>query len=99
MAGPMRQPINLESLEDYLKNNVPNIQLPIDVKQFGFGQSNPTYQLTSLDGTRYVLRKKPPGKLLSKSAHKVEREYQIITALNQTDIPVPKVCTPFSVSR
>jgi aminoglycoside phosphotransferase (APT) family kinase protein len=40
---------------------------------------------------RYVLRKKPPGKLLSKAAHKVEREYRVMTALNLTDFPVPKV--------
>ena len=39
---------------------------------------------------RYVLRKKPPGKLLSKTAHQVEREYRIIHALEKTDVPVPK---------
>lgn len=63
--------------------------------QFGFGQSNPTYQLTSATGTRYVLRKKPPGKLLSKAAHKVEREYRVMKALGETDgekrVPVPKM--------
>jgi len=58
--------------------------------QFGFGQSNPTYQLTAADGQRYVLRKKPPGRLVSKTAHKVEREYRIIHALAKTDVPVPK---------
>ncbi|KAI9147491.1 Acyl-CoA dehydrogenase family member-like protein [Paramyrothecium foliicola] len=90
MAGRIRQPINKEALEGYLKDHIPNIQLPIEVKQFGFGQSNPTYQLTGSNGSRYVLRKKPPGKLLSKTAHKVEREYRIITALGRTDFPVPK---------
>ncbi|TDZ53069.1 Acyl-CoA dehydrogenase family member 11 [Colletotrichum trifolii] len=58
--------------------------------QFGFGQSNPTYQLTDATSTRFVLRKKPPGKLLSKAAHKVEREHRIIHALGPTDVPVPK---------
>lgn len=58
--------------------------------QFSFGQSNPTYQLISADKKRYVLRKKPPGQLLSKTVHKVEREYKIIHALEQTDVPVPK---------
>lgn len=58
--------------------------------QFIFGQSNPTYLLTGGDGRKYVLRKKPPGKLLSKSAHKVEREYKIIHALEHTEVPVPK---------
>ena len=58
--------------------------------QFGFGQSNPTYQVTGADGQRFVMRKKPPGKLLSKTAHKVEREYRIMHALEKTDVLVPK---------
>lgn len=58
--------------------------------QFGYGQSNPTYQLTANDGGKYVLRKKPPGKLLSKTAHQVDREFRIIHALENTDVPVPK---------
>ena len=59
--------------------------------QFGFGQSNPTYQITDAQDAKYVLRKKPPGTLVSKSAHKVEREYRILYALQGTDVPVPKV--------
>ena len=108
MAGPVRQPIDLASLSAYIERNVPQIQLPISIKQvnpliatgarpitdissqFGFGQSNPTYQLTASDNHRYVVRKKPPGKLLSKTAHQVEREYRIIHALEKTDVPVPK---------
>lgn len=58
--------------------------------QFGYGQSNPTYLLTAADGSRYVMRKKPPGKLLSKTAHRMDREYKIIHALEQTDVAVPK---------
>ena len=58
--------------------------------QFGFGQSNPTYQLISPDGSKYVMRKKPPGKLLSRTVHQVDREYRIIHALEKTDVPVPK---------
>ncbi|KAI9753652.1 MAG: hypothetical protein M4579_005061 [Chaenotheca gracillima] len=90
MAGAVRQPIDVASLEAYIQKNVPEIKTPIDVKQFAFGQSNPTYQLTSPTGARYVMRKKPPGVLLSKTAHKVEREYRIIHALEQTDVPVPR---------
>ncbi|KAJ4385740.1 hypothetical protein N0V93_010170 [Gnomoniopsis smithogilvyi] len=91
MAGRVRQPIDVKSLETYLQNNVPDISLPLDIKQFGYGQSNPTYLLTSKStGQGYVLRKKPPGKLLSQTAHKVEREYRIIKALEFTDVPVPK---------
>ena len=58
--------------------------------QFGFGQSNPTYQLTDAKGKKFVLRKKPPGKLVSNTAHKVEREYRIMHALEHTDVAVPK---------
>ncbi|KAF4626474.1 hypothetical protein G7Y89_g11685 [Cudoniella acicularis] len=90
MAGTVRQPIDIQSLERYISTNVPEIKTPIDLKQFGFGQSNPTYQLTASDGIRYVMRKKPPGKLVSKTAHQVEREYRIIHALEKTDVPVPK---------
>ncbi|MCB9598381.1 MAG: phosphotransferase [Sandaracinaceae bacterium] len=61
----------------------------LTVRQFRGGQSNPTFWLT--DGERtWVLRKKPPGKLLP-SAHQVEREYRVLAALQDTDVPVPKV--------
>lgn len=59
------------------------------VQQFGGGQSNPTFLLTS-GANRFVLRKKPPGKLL-KSAHQVDREYRIMKALAATDVPVPRM--------
>ncbi|KMQ43563.1 Protein kinase-like domain [Trichophyton rubrum] len=90
MAGEVRQPIDQASFERYIDAQVPSIRTPLTIKQFGFGQSNPTYQLISADGAKYVLRKKPPGKLLSKTAHRVEREYQIIHALEKTDVPVPR---------
>ncbi|KAJ0114352.1 phosphotransferase enzyme family domain-containing protein [Diaporthe amygdali] len=91
MAGPVRQPIDVPALEAYISKAVPDISPPLDVKQFGYGQSNPTYLLTSKPtGQRFVLRKKPPGKLVSKTAHKVEREYRIIHALRNTDVPAPK---------
>ncbi|KAF2430460.1 aminoglycoside phosphotransferas-like protein [Tothia fuscella] len=90
MAGPVRQPINLKSLEKYIDENVPEIRTPLQIKQFGFGQSNPTYQLIDASSNKYVMRKKPPGTLISKTAHKVDREYRIIHALEKTDVPVPK---------
>ncbi|KIW28205.1 uncharacterized protein PV07_07885 [Cladophialophora immunda] len=86
----MRQPIDRESLERYLAQHVPEIQPPVQIRQFEYGQSNPTYQLTDSRGRHFVLRKKPPGKLLTTAAHQVEREYRVISALNGTDIPVPK---------
>ncbi|KAK7931945.1 acyl-CoA dehydrogenase family member 11 [Apiospora marii] len=92
MAGSLRQPIDVQSLQAYLAHRAPQIVLPLEVRQFGFGQSNPTYQLTSVPTKRrYVLRKKPAGRLLSKAAHKVEREHRIIRALWPTDVPVPQV--------
>lgn len=91
MAGPIRHPISLPSLEKYLSGTVPSIQLPLSVQQFGYGQSNPTYLLSSASGAQYVLRKKPPGQLLSKTAHQVEREYRVLSALAGSDVPAPKV--------
>ena len=94
MAGPIRHPIPLDSLAAYLSVHVPTISLPLTIQQFGYGQSNPTYLLTSTStGSKYVLRKKPPGKLLSKTAHQVEREYRVLKALAESggDVPAPKV--------
>ncbi|KAF8425224.1 acyl-CoA dehydrogenase family member 11 [Tirmania nivea] len=101
MAGPIRQPIDIPSLERYIRSNAPEIKTPIEVLQFGYGQSNPTYLLTStISKDRYVLRKKPPGQLLSKTAHSVEREYRVIKALEGVDVPAPRVyclCTDTNV--
>ena len=58
------------------------------VEKFTGGQSNPTFMLTA-GGRKYVLRRKPPGKLLP-SAHAVDREYKVISALAGSDVPVPK---------
>lgn len=91
MAGPVRQPISLPSLTTYVSTHIPSIVPPLTLAQFGFGQSNPTYLLTDSLSAQYVLRKKPPGTLVSKSAHKVEREHRILSALQATDVPVPKV--------
>jgi aminoglycoside phosphotransferase (APT) family kinase protein len=60
-----------------------------DVEQFKGGQSNPTYRLSAVDGKRFVLRRKPPGKLLP-SAHAVEREFRVITALHAVGFPVAR---------
>ena len=61
----------------------------MSVRQFQHGQSNPTY-LVQLADSKYVLRKKPPGKLLP-GAHAVEREFRIMKALGEHDVPVPKL--------
>jgi aminoglycoside phosphotransferase (APT) family kinase protein len=75
-------------LEAYLRERIPGFRGPISVEQFKGGQSNPTYRITA-GGARYVLRRKPPGKLLP-SAHAVDREYTVMTALGRTGFPVPK---------
>ncbi len=77
-------------LTDYLKAHVEDFHGPLRVLQFEGGQSNPTFHLTDGNERQYVLRKKPPGKLLP-SAHQVDREYRVIKALSDhTDVPVPK---------
>jgi len=76
------------ALEHYMAQHVEGFAGPLVVRQFEGGQSNPTYHLAA-GGREYVLRRKPPGKLLP-SAHLVEREYRIITALGRTDVPVPR---------
>src|ERR1700674_1386784 len=59
------------------------------LQKFGFGQSNPTYRLRAQAG-QYVLRRKPFGPLLPK-AHAIEREYRVLDALRDSNVPVPKV--------
>ena len=76
------------ALEAYLLANAPGFKGPLTVRQFKGGQSNPTFFLISPSG-QYVMRKKPPGKLLP-SAHQVEREYKAIAALGKTDVPVAR---------
>jgi len=75
-------------LEAYLRVNVAGFAGPLAVFQFAGGQSNPTFVLDT-PAQRYVLRKKPPGVLLP-SAHAVDREYRVITALGRTPVPVPR---------
>jgi aminoglycoside phosphotransferase (APT) family kinase protein len=77
------------ALAAYLRKHVASFGGEIKVEQFHGGQSNPTYRITAGD-RRYVLRRKPPGPLLP-SAHAVDREYRVMTALAGTDVPVPKM--------
>jgi len=76
------------ALHTWMQANVAGYQGPLEVRQFKGGQSNPTYQLIT-PGKKYVMRRKPPGKLLP-SAHAVDREYKVITALYPTGFPVAK---------
>jgi aminoglycoside phosphotransferase (APT) family kinase protein len=86
------------ALERWMKANVAGFEGPMEVRQFKGGQSNPTYQIVT-PGKKYVMRRKPPGKLLP-SAHAVDREYKVITALYPTGFPVARsygLCTDDSV--
>jgi len=83
-----RHRFDVERLAQYLSANIEGFARPLQVGQFEGGQSNPTFLLVT-PGRRYVLRRKPPGKLLP-SAHAVDREYRVITALRQANIPVAR---------
>jgi aminoglycoside phosphotransferase (APT) family kinase protein len=78
--------IDAARLQDYLAAQVKGFAGPLTVKQFKGGQSNPTYLLQT-PARSYVLRRKPPGKLLP-SAHAVDREYRVISALYAQGFPV-----------
>src|SRR5256885_5723150 len=84
VAAPLR--FDSARLEQYLTANAKGFKGPLRVKQFRGGQSNPTYLLET-PARRYVLRRKPPGKLLP-SAHAVDREYRAIAALHAQNFPV-----------
>jgi aminoglycoside phosphotransferase (APT) family kinase protein len=85
-------------LDAWLKANVEAYAGPLTVQQFKGGQSNPTYKLLT-PGQNYVMRRKPAG-LLVKSAHAVDREYRVISALHGTGFPVARayaLCTDESI--
>ncbi len=84
MSAALR--IDAARLEAYLAANVKGFAGPLTVKQFKGGQSNPTYLLET-PGRSDVLRRKPPGKLLP-SAHAVDREFRVISALHAQGFPV-----------
>jgi len=82
-------PIDIEKLTTYLEANIEGFKGPMTLDKFPGGQSNPTFKVSAQSGV-YVLRRQPPGKLL-KSAHAVDREYKVLNALKNSDVPVAKV--------
>ncbi len=93
-----RHRLDETALDAWLKQNVEGYAGPLTMNQFKGGQSNPTYQLVT-PTKKYVLRKKPGGKLLP-SAHAVDREYKVISALYPTGFPVARayaLCTDENV--
>src|SRR3954470_13005649 len=85
VAAPLA--VDAARLEAWLAARLPGFAGPLTVRQFKGGQSNPTY-LIETPSRRYVLRRKPPGKLLP-SAHAVDREFRVIGALHAQGFPVP----------
>ena len=84
VAEPLR--FDPARLEAYLSREVRGFAGPLTVQQFKGGQSNPTYMLET-PSRKYVLRRKPPGKLLP-SAHAVDREFRVIQGLAGQGFPV-----------
>jgi aminoglycoside phosphotransferase (APT) family kinase protein len=89
-VGPVRpgHELAVGALERWMADHVDGFRGPITVEQFTGGQSNPTFRLSAPSG-RYALRRKPMGVLL-KSAHAVDREYRVMTALHGVGFPVPR---------
>jgi len=91
--------LDVARLDGWLRENVEDFSGTLTAEKFAGGQSNPTYALL-LDGEpRYVLRRRPSGDLLP-SAHAVDREFRVMSALADTDVPVARchaLCTDESV--
>jgi aminoglycoside phosphotransferase (APT) family kinase protein len=87
----MLPPLDIPALERYVSVHVPTIKPPIKLEPFAGGQSNPTYRLEDRNGAKFVLRKKPPGNIVSSASHQVEREYRAMHALRTSNVPVPEV--------
>eukprot|EP01064_Diplonema_japonicum_P011967 TRINITY_DN1942_c0_g3_i1.p1 TRINITY_DN1942_c0_g3~~TRINITY_DN1942_c0_g3_i1.p1 ORF type:complete len:382 (+),score=64.33 TRINITY_DN1942_c0_g3_i1:53-1147(+) len=94
MSGTIavRQPIDTDAVVRVMREKIQGFPSgKASVRQFNNGMSNPTYLFVfEGDERKYVLRKKPPGKLLP-SAHQVEREYKVMEALKESKVPVPRV--------
>lgn len=83
----MTAPFNVAALEDWLTRHVDGFHGPLTITKFAGGQSNPTYRIDT-PSARYVLRCKPgPQAGLLPSAHAIEREYRVMSALAETAVP------------
>ncbi|WP_170330115.1 phosphotransferase family protein [Ruegeria arenilitoris] len=81
--------LDLAAVDTYLSTHLPGYRGPLEATKFEVGQSNPTFLLQTPEKA-YVLRRKPPGTLL-KSAHAVDREFRVQTALADSAVPVPRM--------
>ncbi len=81
--------LDIDVLGPYLEAHVDGYTGPATIEKFADGQSNPTFKVSAASGD-YVLRRQPPGELL-KSAHAVDREYRVLAALANSEVPVARV--------
>ena len=81
--------LDIDAVDAYLANHLDGYRGPLEANKFAVGQSNPTFELRTPDKS-FVLRRKPPGVLL-KSAHAVDREFRVQSALADSKVPVPKM--------
>jgi aminoglycoside phosphotransferase (APT) family kinase protein len=86
---PPQHAFDTARLAAWMQTHIAGFAGPIEVRQFAGGQSNPTFLVQS-PAHRYVLRRKPPGKLLP-SAHAVDREFRVLAALKDSAVPVATV--------
>lgn len=89
-AAPAAEPFDTRALGAYLSVALKGFAGPLRVAPFAFGQSNPTFKLTTPCQT-LVLRKRPSGANLPASAHAVDREFRVLQALQDSGVPVPRV--------
>ncbi len=87
-AASRQQAIDVDKLDGWMRDQVDGYRGPLEVSKFAGGQSNPTYRITVASGS-YVLRRKPVGQLVA-SAHAVDREFRVISALHAQDFLVPR---------
>jgi aminoglycoside phosphotransferase (APT) family kinase protein len=91
MPVAARQKFDASALESYLKTHVDDFAGPLSIEQFKGGQSNPTFKLVT-PSRSYVMRAKPgPLAKLLPSAHAIEREYRVMRALAETEVPVARM--------
>jgi aminoglycoside phosphotransferase (APT) family kinase protein len=94
IAVQERHQFDISRLQEFMAANVEGFSGRVTAEEFAGGQSNPTY-LLSAGEQQYVMRRKPPGELL-KSAHAVDREFKVMSALQNTNVPTAKtyaLCT------
>ena len=91
MPVSVRQQFDVDALTVWMNTHVDGFKGPLTLEQFKGGQSNPTFKLMTPTAT-YVMRSKPgPAAKLLRSAHAIEREYEVMAALKKVDMPVAKM--------